>query len=242
MKGIDRRVFYRVMMYVFGGVITLGSLLYSNYLALQLGEKERQTVAIWGEALDLVANNRDEGDFFNFVFDRILKETGKDIPKIQIGEDDVASFHSFDEINEWDSEQRITFLADKIKQFRQENTPIKVEFAEDRFNEVVYGESVLLKQLKWFPWIQMIVALIFIGVVFIAYSNAKRSEQNRVWVGLAKETAHQLGTPVSSLMAWIELLKMRTEEKPQEQELVLEMERDIKRLETIADRFSKIGS
>jgi len=241
-NGIDRRVLYRVLMYVFGGVITLGSLLYSNYLAQQLEEKEQESVALYSEALELVGNNQGAEEAFTFIFDKLVKGFSTDIPKVQIGEDQKPTFSDFDYIQDWEPEQKAAFLEEKIQQFRQENKPIKIEFAEGRFNEVVYGDSNLLKQLKWFPWIQMFVAGIFIAIVFIAYSTAKRNEQNRVWVGLAKETAHQLGTPVSSLMAWIELLKFKTEERPSEQELVLEMERDIKRLEIIADRFSKIGS
>ena len=103
------------------------------------------------------------------------------------------------------------------------------------------GNPFLSKQLRWFPIAQLLTAFVFLGVVFMGFAIAKRNEQNRVWVGLAKETAHQLGTPVSSLMAWIELLKIKSIDN-NTQEVVFEMERDIKRLEDISERFSKIGS
>ncbi|TAE49766.1 MAG: sensor histidine kinase, partial [Bacteroidetes bacterium] len=129
-----------------------------------------------------------------------------------------------------------------VEELRSEYEPVKVEFAPGRYNEVIYGQSPLLKQLRWFPLVQMLAALFFIGLVFANFVVALRGEQNKVWVGLAKETAHQLGTPVSSLMAWIELLKLRAEERPEDKELIQEMESDVLRLENIAERFSKIGS
>src|SRR5690606_8624998 len=103
-----------------------------------------------------------------------------------------------------------------------------------------YKDSFILTQLRYFPYIQMGVILLFILIAYIAFNSARKMEQNQVWVGLAKETAHQLGTPISSLMAWVELIKARfnAEEDP----LIAEMENDVHRLEIIADRFSKIGS
>jgi len=129
-----------------------------------------------------------------------------------------------------------------IRRLRAAREPLRVDVGGGYVNYVLYGESNLLKQLRWFPIAQLIVAAAFIGFVLLAFAIAKRNEQNKVWVGLAKETAHQLGTPVSSLMAWIELLKINLEERPDDQQYVIEMEQDVKRLEDITERFSKIGS
>ncbi|MFK7971859.1 MAG: sensor histidine kinase [Bacteroidia bacterium] len=134
-----------------------------------------------------------------------------------------------------------------IKRFKEKHEPIKVELDIPGIDTkltyfVLYGDSPLLKQLRWFPAAQLAVAAIFVMAVLAAFAAAKRSEQNKVWAGLAKETAHQLGTPVSSLMAWSELLKGELEGNEDGLEYVEEMTHDIKRLEAIADRFSKIGS
>lgn len=125
-----------------------------------------------------------------------------------------------------------------IGQMRDENTPIELELPEQGRTYIFYKDSLLLTQIQFFPYFQFGIILLFFVIAYFLFSSARRAEQNRVWVGMSKETAHQIGTPLSSIMAWLELLKM----KGVEDEAILEMEKDIERLEKITDRFSKIGS
>ncbi|MDR1562135.1 MAG: HAMP domain-containing histidine kinase [Dysgonamonadaceae bacterium] len=129
-------------------------------------------------------------------------------------------------------------LTRKLKEFSRKHEPIEIKISDDFIQRVYYDDSTVLKQLQIFPYVQLCVVFIFILVSFIALNSTKKAEQNRVWVGLSKETAHQLGTPISSLMAWLEYLKA----KDVEPKLLAEIDKDVQRLKTIAERFSKIGS
>lgn len=243
MFSFEIRSVTRWVAYLFAAGILLGSLLYSQYLANQLAQKERENAQLYADALKIVASDNSDAEVeaLTFIFDLVQLNT---FPKILLNADNsiITVSEALEPPTDWSPEERQAFLQAKVQQFKQEFDPIKVQYAANQYNTVVYGESFLLKQLRWFPLGQLLVAFTFIGIVFAGFAVAKRNEQNRVWVGLAKETAHQLGTPVSSLMAWIELLKLNTEDQPENQELVRDMEHDIKRLEMIAERFSKIGS
>lgn len=136
------------------------------------------------------------------------------------------------------SEANMAYLYDKLEKLRHGNNIIQIVISADNSQYVYYDDSKLLKRLGYYPYIQVLVMLVFIAVVYYALSSTKRAEQNKVWVGLSKETAHQLGTPISSLMAWMELL----ESLGVDPDTVHEMNKDVNRLSTIASRFSKIGS
>jgi hypothetical protein len=243
MNFFENRLLTRIFMYGFAVIIIGGSLVYSNYLARQLAKKEEISAKLWADAIGIVGNpGLDDVDFEQkcqtFLVD-IIKDTSTLIPIVWT--DDQGTF--LDQLNMSlpsgpDEGSNTVRLEKAIRDMRS----IKVEPGEGILQYVYFGDSFLLRQLKWFPYIQLTVAIVFVGIVFFGFSVAKRNEQNRVWVGLAKETAHQLGTPVSSLMAWIEFLKLKLGDTPSDRELVSEMERDIKRLEIIAERFSKIGS
>jgi signal transduction histidine kinase len=125
-----------------------------------------------------------------------------------------------------------------LKSMASQNTPIKIDLADTGIHYIYYQDSFLLTQLKYYPIVQFSVIFIFLLIAYLLFSYARRSEQNQVWVGMAKETAHQLGTPLSSMVAWMELLKL----KGLDEETIREIEKDVQRLETITDRFSKIGS
>ncbi len=125
-----------------------------------------------------------------------------------------------------------------LKSMASQNTPIKIDLADTGIHYIYYQDSALLTQLKYYPVVQLAVIFVFLLIAYLLFSYARRSEQNQVWVGMAKETAHQLGTPLSSMVAWMELLKL----KGLDEETILEIEKDVQRLETIAERFSKIGS
>ncbi len=131
-----------------------------------------------------------------------------------------------------------TWVANTLKSMASQNTPIRIDLADTGVHFIFYQDSFLLTQLKYYPVVQLGVIFVFLLIAYLLFSYARKSEQNQVWVGLAKETAHQLGTPLSSMVAWMELLKL----KGLDEETIREIEKDVQRLETITDRFSKIGS
>lgn len=245
MLSLENRQITRFLIYGFAAFIIVGSLTYSNYLRKKLAEKEARGVRLYTDAVDFIGNFK-SGDpnatdnCMGFILSNLVLGNDSLVPLILVGEEGDTTVANMD-LGE-DSTSHANMLQKYVREFEALHAPIKVEYAPGRFQYVYYGESFVLTQLRWFPVAQLLLAFAFIGVVFVGFAIAKRNEQNRVWVGLAKETAHQLGTPVSSLMAWIELLKLRSEDRPEERELVEEMEQDIKRLEDIAERFSKIGS
>ncbi|MEM7660126.1 MAG: HAMP domain-containing sensor histidine kinase [Bacteroidota bacterium] len=235
----------RLLIYGLALCIILGSLGYSNYLATQLAEKERQGVQLYADALAFITtldpmDDNAGAEAIGFIHSKVIKTSGDAVPKVLVGENNTIDGHNLHLPENASPEEEERLVRDRLAALQTEYDPILIEFAQGRFQKVFYGESFVLKQLRWFPLAQLILAFFFIGIVFVGFAIAKKNEQNKVWVGLAKETAHQLGTPVSSLMAWVELLKLK--DHPGDKELVTEMEQDVKRLENIAERFSKIGS
>ncbi len=148
--------------------------------------------------------------------------------------ENVIQFGNLNDINMSDP----SYVQQKLEEMADENQPIKVTFGEQGTNYIFYKDSELLTIMKFFPIAQILIIAVFLGIAYLLFSFSRRAEQNRVWAGMAKETAHQLGTPLSSIMAWIELLKM----KGDNEEAAIEIEKDIERLEVITERFSKIGS
>ena len=212
------------------GIVSV-STLFTNRLANSLALEERKKVEIWAEAIRQ-SNQADE----NTNLDLIIKiiEGNTTIPIIYTDANNQVIFtRNLNEpktaINE--------FYTKKIASFKAKKAPIELKFDNSK-QYLYYDDSMFLKQLYYFPYVQFAVIITFILVAFFAFSGTKKAEQNQVWVGLSKETAHQLGTPISSLLAWVDLLKMRH----QEDNLIGEMEKDVNRLRIIAERFSKIGS
>jgi signal transduction histidine kinase len=131
------------------------------------------------------------------------------------------------------------YVAEKLEEMERENTPIKVSFGDQGTSYIFYKDSDLLTIMRFFPLAQILIVAVFFIIAYLLFSYARKSEQNRVWAGMAKETAHQIGTPLSSIMAWMELLKMGEGSAEQAAD---EIEKDVRRLEIITERFSKIGS
>ena len=224
----------RVMILLIGLVLAVVSLLYTNQLARILREKEQNDVKLWVAAMERVSGDVVGNAMIDPLISHIVS-THNNIPFIITDEDlnPVVSNRIEEEI-----------LADaelyraKIDQLTEEYTP-RVVAVKSRWQLnakkyiIFYGQSQLLKALYYFPYVQILIVFIFLIFTYIALQSAKRDEQNQVWIGLAKETAHQLGTPISSLMAWVEVLK---ENYPQD-ELIPEMSKVVKRLERVAERF-----
>ena len=213
-------------------IIVVVSTIFTNRLAEKLSVEETKKVEIWAEATRLLLL-ADENTDVNFLLQII--EGNTTIPVIMTDEHDNMLSHRNISTPKNKEEE---FLISKISKLKNDRQPIVFKLDDDSQQFIYYDESSLLKQLHVFPYVQFGIIILFFIIVILAFSSTKRAEQNQVWVGLSKETAHQLGTPISSLLAWTELLKSRHEDD----KLLLDMEKDVKRLSIIAERFSKIGS
>ena len=209
------------------------SLLVSHYLVRDLQVEERNKMEVWAQAMNAF-NNADETTDLSLVMSVI--ESNNTIPVIVV--DQVGNVDDWRNV-EVEATDTLAYVTAYARQMQKAGNRIKIELTGTTdYLYVCYDESIMLKRLTQWPYWQLGIVLIFAIVAVFALLSSKRAEQNKVWVGLSKETAHQLGTPISSLMAWVEILK---EQYPQD-ELIPEMEQDVKRLERIAERFSKIGS
>jgi len=229
----------------FAVVIASGSLLYTNYLVRNIAKSERTRAQVWAMSMKQELAS-DDNDFLNYVFavrdsslvPAIVTDNKGDI-QISRGLDQTKVFIKLQAEENKKLKYDPAYFESELAYMKKQHAPIRLKVLGQQWL-VYYKDSPLLTELKFFPYIQLSLIAIFLLMAYAAFSSARKSEQDQVWVGLAKETAHQLGTPISSLMAWIELMKEKfnAENDP----LVAEMENDVKRLEIVADRFSKIGS
>jgi len=220
-------------------VIAGASLLASHYLVKDLAKEERNRMETWAQALHTL-NNADETTDLSLVLNVI--QGNNTIPVIVMDSDGTVSDYRNIEMDEKTAADSNAYVSRYGKRMYKDGNYIKIFLGDtpssSDYQLVCYDESTLLKRLSQYPYWQLGIVMIFVAVAIIALLASKRAEQNKVWVGLSKETAHQLGTPISSLMAWVEIMK----ENYPDDELIPEMNKDVKRLELIAERFSKIGS
>lgn len=227
---------WKLSLFLAAIIIGSVSLLYTNYLVDKLDLEERKKIELWAEATNQLANSG-MGPVNNILATRIIQENTT-IPIILT--DEVGEIIGTRNIHE--SLQSNKHMQRHLEGMKRDHEPIEIEVKMN--GEVIltqylyYEDSYLLKQLRFYPTLQLLVIFLFIFVSYIAFSRSRRSEQNQVWAGMAKETAHQIGTPLSSMMAWLEILKA----KPELDSITTELNKDIQRLETITERFSKIGS
>ena len=213
-------------------LIGMGSLLYTNRLVNHIEVTERLKVELWAEAIRIM-NSADFDTDLAFPFSVI--ESNTHIPVILTDSDgNILNHKNLDSLKIDDPK----YLKRQLKHAREENDSLIINLGQNEYQNIFYRDSILLRKLIFFPYIQLGVIILFILVSYIAFSVSRKAEQNEVWTGMSKETAHQLGTPISSLMGWMELLK-QSEMDPA---MVREMQKDASRLEKITDRFSKIGS
>ncbi len=227
-------------------LISVGSIYYTNELVNQLKLRERQQVQLYAKAIEYTANEEETYTNVNFIAQEILFQNNS-IPIIQADADrNVLAYRNIEVSRSINDTQKEALLAREIKTMSETYEPIEVMLRDPVTGEVFgtqyiyYKNSFLLTQLIAYPYIQLSVIAIFGFISYLAFNYSKAAEQNRVWVGLAKETAHQLGTPLSSLMAWIEFIREDPEMKGKG--FIEELEKDIQKLRVVTERFSSIGS
>ena len=231
MQWTDRIRQVKIILVVTAIVIAVASLVVSHLLVKDLQREERNKMEVWAQAMQTL-QEADETTDLALVLSVI--QGNKTIPVIVLDSDEQVMDYRNVNIRKKDSAR---YVADYGRRMYKAGHYIQIGDSVD-YQLVCYDESTLLKRLSQYPYWQLGIVMIFVVVAIFALLSSKRAEQNKVWVGLSKETAHQLGTPISSLMAWVEILK----ENYPDDDLIPEMNKDVKRLELIAERFSKIGS
>lgn len=229
----------KLLIVVIALLIGAATVVYTNILVRKLSEREEQLIDIYAKGLQFMVSSESD-DNTVFIQEEII-EANKSVPVILTdGQENVMDYKNF-KLPEGISEKRKTeLLREEIAEMKAQHAPIVVQFGEGFKNYIFYKDSSLLTQLRYYPYVQLTVIACFALVAYFVFSYSRKAEQNRVWVGLAKETAHQLGTPLSSLMAWLEYLKASDTFK--NEPIVEELGKDVRRLEIITERFSNIGS
>ena len=232
---------FKVFLLVAALALVTAMLFYSQKIITRLLDKERDVVDLYAKAFEYVSKSPSGGDL-TFVLDEVIKTI--DFPVILTDAQNNPIYAANLPIDSTKSaSDSLRILRETIHSMDEVNNPIPIAINDTLIlNYVHYGESDLIRQLRWLPYIEISIAAIFMFVAYIGFSYIKRSEQSNIWVGMAKETAHQLGTPLSSLMGWLEILKADTAATPQLRETLKEIENDIDRLNKVTARFSKIGS
>ena len=226
---LDSRQLVKYTFVILAIVIAVASLVLSNRLVKELANEERNKIEVWAMATELLASENENSDMKLVL--QILQSNAT-IPVILYDKNSGSITANNIQLPEKNTDE---FLMKKKDEFARKHTPIVLE----ELNQFVYyDDSYTLKKLQVYPYVQLLVISIFIALAFFALSSSQKAEQNKVWVGLSKETAHQLGTPISSLVAWAEYLRL----KDIDPALLTEIDKDVNRLQTIAERFSKIGS
>ena len=226
--------YFKIGAWVVAFIIVATSLLFTNRLAEKLTLEQHRKMEIWAEAMRQFVNATEETEHVDFLW-KIIEENDNIPVLIADQADQIVTSRNFAHVPE---ENADAYYAKELKRLKGLRKPIEISLGDNQKQYIYYDDSNLLKQLAYYPYIQLSVIAIFLIGVLMALATTKNAEQNRVWVGLSKETAHQLGTPISSLLAWIEILKSNYPDDS----MIDDMGNDINRLKTIAERFSKIGS
>ncbi|MCB2205727.1 HAMP domain-containing histidine kinase [bacterium] len=237
---------FKIVLVVLAMGIVIAVLFYTQSIVEKLQEREIAARDVYIQALDFVANGTSENGDFTFAYNIVTGEVGKlDFPMMLTDTSNaVASIRNIEVDSSTMTPDEIQiFLEDKRQAMAASNDPLIVSYGDTAIcNYIYYDESDLVKELRLLPYIEILVAAMFILIGYVGFSYIKRSEQANIWVGMSKETAHQLGTPLSSLLGWLELLREQEDDPQAMRQTLSEMEKDVSRLNRIALRFSKIGS
>jgi anti-sigma regulatory factor (Ser/Thr protein kinase) len=244
MSGGPASVNIKIILMIIAGLIAISTLYYTQSLVAKLQEKERQIVELYAKGIEYLANTTSPDVDITFLFDNIIKPI--DFPLVQSDSDNHV--YSRTDVRNIQIDSSLTsaqfneFIEKILIEMDATHPPIEVKYEGTIINKIHYGDSELIKQLRFYPYIQLIIAGMFIVLGYIGFSSIKRSEQSNIWVGMAKETAHQFGTPISSLMGWLEMLKMNYQHSDKVLDISEEISDDVEKLNKITYRFSKIGA
>ncbi|MHB1688812.1 MAG: sensor histidine kinase [Ignavibacteriaceae bacterium] len=250
MSGGPASLNMKIVLLVLAISIAGGTLFYTQSLVERLQENERQIAQLYAKGIEYVANTSSPETDITFLFENILKPI--DFPlinsdphnKVTISDKfDIKDIRNIKYDTTLTNKQLEAYFENKIKEMDLIHKPILITYKDSVvLQKIHYGDSDLVNQLKFYPMLQIIIAGLFIIIGYIGFSNIKRSEQSNIWVGMAKETAHQFGTPISSLMGWLEMLKMNYRDNDKVLDIADEIDNDVQRLNKITYRFSKIGA
>ncbi|HLP74104.1 MAG TPA: ATP-binding protein [Bacteroidales bacterium] len=233
MRFLRRKYIGKLFLLIFAVVIGMGSLIYTSYLVSKLQAQERKNVKLWAQAINRLVLAKPEQEIDTLLIS--IVENNNTVPVILTDESDsIISFRNFENAKQADP----VFMKKRLNRIRQKNNPIVINLDKGHYNLVYYSDSTNLSLLIYYPYVQVGIIIMFIFVSSLAFRSSRKAEQNQVWVSLSKETAHQLGTPTSSLGGWIEILQQRHPDIKITRELAL----DVQRLEKVTERFSRIGS
>ena len=237
----------KIILLIIALLIAAGTLFYTQRLVGKLQQREREIVELYAKGLEYVANSTSSEVDLTFLFDNIIKPI--DFPVILTDSDNKVNLYSKTETRnvEYDTalsaEQLKVFIENLVREMDNTHQPIDITYADTLvLQRIHYGDSELITQLKYYPYLQITIAALFIIIGYIGFSQIKRSEQSNIWVGMAKETAHQFGTPISSLMGWLEMLKLNYSKPDAVMDIAEEISSDVEKLNKITYRFSKIGA
>ena len=235
MQWTDRIRQVKIVLVLAAVFLVVASLAVSQFLVSDLKEEEQRKMGVWAQAMRTL-NNADENTDLSLVLE--VLNGNHTIPVIVLDrQGDVQDYRNL-AVRADKAKDSLLYIKEKAQAWQKAEHSIRIDLSEQDYMEICYGESLMLIRLAWWPYVQLGVVLVFVLIAIFALLSSKKAEQNKVWVGLSKETAHQLGTPISSLMAWVEVLK----DTYPDDELIPELGSDVKRLQRIAERFSKIGS
>ena len=246
MSGGPASVNFKIFLLVIALAIAGGTLYYTQKLVTKLQERERNILELYASGLEYIANSDNPNADYTFLFDNIIKPI--DFPLIISDRDNKINPERIEQKNiKFDStlskSDLKSFLENYINEIDKIHEPISVTYADTIIlQKIHYGDSELITQLKYYPYLQIVIAALFIIIGYIGFSQIKRSEQSNIWVGMAKETAHQFGTPISSLMGWIEMMRLNYQKPDAILDITEEISSDVEKLNKITYRFSKIGS
>ena len=233
----------KIALVVSGVFIALGILYFTQMLVERIQKREALIANLYAKSLEYIANDESSSGEYSFIFNEIITQI--DFPIIATDRDYISvNFYKNVDVDTTLPQRKIQeILLSQAKNMAKERPPIKVSYRDSVIlNYVNYGQSSLITELKLLPFMEFVIGGIFILLGYFGFSYVKKHEQSSIWVGLSKETAHQLGTPISSLMGWVEILKNLKPDSDEYKRILDETENDVEKLNKIASRFSKIGS
>jgi len=231
---------FALVLFILASLVVVGVLFYSQRITDELLQRERKSVDLYAKAYEYITSEKSASSDLSFMFTEVVQTV--DFPVILTDSLNNPIYTRNIQDSLLTPEEKSSLYQRELAAMDRANKPIPITWKGRVLNYVHYGESRLVGELRWLPYVELALAAVFILIAYIGFSYLKRSEQSNIWVGMSKETAHQLGTPLSSLMGWIERLKEHSQGNPELDETVSEVVRDVERLNKVTARFSKIGA